>query len=1452
MHLQPHPTRVRHWLALLVSLFLTAHLASALPTISEFSATGGLEDEEGIDNDWIEIYNPDSVPVSLAGHYLTDDAENLTKWMFPEVTLDPDSYLVVFASNVNRIDPAGTLHTNFRLSSAGEFLALVAPDGETPLKQFAPGFPEQRATISYGTGSIGSSTRETIIPVGADAKWHVPSEEVEGWTDAIFDDAAWQSGKTGIGFGYDELTGEGGNAQELMKGNNASLYVRIPFELPQPQAVIAMSMKLKYEDGFVAYLNGNPVADDRAPAADEIAFDSKATESRSDSLAEEYENFEIRFDGKLVQGTNVLAFQVMNTSAGGSDLLLLPELTVEFRDLDAPIGDGFFIEPTPGKTNSVGSGNPPAPVGFSITSQTFTDPVTVELSTSDPDAVIRYTTDGSIPVDTVADPSPEYTGPLVFDDTVQLRTRAFSPGKLAGPVRSEAFIKLSEDFADFTSQLPIIIMDNFGKGNPSRDRMFFTLIFEPKGPENRASVRNMPDLVTRSRARQRGSSTGGWPKWGLNFEAWDEFDNDKPIAPLGMPADSDWVFNTRYEFDRALMRNPFMYRLSNQIGQYAPRNKFVEMFINTDGEDVDNESRRRSDYIGVYCVMEKISRGKDRVNVSRLDRTDSEEPEVTGGYMFKVDRLDPGDRGIRGIRDASNSVGWIYPKERVNRVQVVTDEQQDYLVGFFNEFVAAAKADDFINPDTGKHYSEYIDVTSWLNEHILRGLSKDPDAFRLSTYLHKPRGGKIHYGPLWDFDRTMGCDTDGRAVNPERWDGGTAWWTYAWWRELVWEPGRRRANRGDPDFMQAYVDQYQKLRLNQMSVENMDAIIDGMAAEIGKDAADRNFARWPEKRPNGGRFDGGLDGWEGEVAHLKGWLKARVEWWDTLFADRPKLSIPEGVVADQTQLAMIADAGPVYYTLDGSDPRAPGGGVAEGAIQFPGGRVDTTILEENATARYLVPTDGSLGNAWNGLAFDAAAWTEATTGLGFETNGGTLEEKISTNISDVMKGVNASVFVRIDFMIENEVTNVNSMTLKMQYDDGFVAYINGTEVARANAPDTLEWNSEATSSHTDSKAIVFEEFEVENPKDFLVKGRNVLAIQAMNTSVGGSDMLIQAGMDINQTLVAQPLVLDKSVVVTARTQTDELWSSPVVQTYIVGGTVPASADNLVVSEFMHSPPFANVEEDATGFSAGAFEFLEVTNISSSVVDLTDVRFTDGISFEFVGSAITFLLPGQRAVVVRNAEAFEMRYGPAAMARVAGEFAEDTALRGTGERITMTALGGTIIKDFLYEVVDPWPVASSPEDRFSLVLVDPSSNPNHENGANWMKSTEPLGTPGTGAAIDPSDPSEDKDGDGLSAFLEFALGSTDDDPNSGRSLIGVGSGGVGPTFSYQKNLSAADVVFALETSTDLITWINADDQFELVSETDNGDGTARVSVKWKGDAPPAGGDVYIRLKATGSQ
>jgi len=125
--------------------------------ISEFMAknTFTLADEDGVYSDWIEIHNAGNSTINLNNWSLTDNPAQLTKWRFPATNIAAGQFLVVWASDKNRRVPGAPLHTNFKMSDEGEYLALVQPDGVTIATEFAPTFPPQLPDVSFGLPSVG-------------------------------------------------------------------------------------------------------------------------------------------------------------------------------------------------------------------------------------------------------------------------------------------------------------------------------------------------------------------------------------------------------------------------------------------------------------------------------------------------------------------------------------------------------------------------------------------------------------------------------------------------------------------------------------------------------------------------------------------------------------------------------------------------------------------------------------------------------------------------------------------------------------------------------------------------------------------------------------------------------------------------------------------------------------------------------------------------------------------------------------------------------------------------------------------------------------------------------------------------------------------------------------------------------------------------------------------------
>lgn len=192
-----------------VLAFALSSVASAAPVISEFMASNTSTLKDGHENreDWIEIWNPDPVPVNLQGWRLTDAVGNSSKFVFPSKVLPAGARMVVFASNRGNstganthVDPLGFLHTNFALAKSGEYLALISPGGVVSTA-FAPNFPAQIDDVSYGQPAANEELVNQATPV----RYKVPTTAADdtaspNWRAANFSDTSWTAGAGGVGF----------------------------------------------------------------------------------------------------------------------------------------------------------------------------------------------------------------------------------------------------------------------------------------------------------------------------------------------------------------------------------------------------------------------------------------------------------------------------------------------------------------------------------------------------------------------------------------------------------------------------------------------------------------------------------------------------------------------------------------------------------------------------------------------------------------------------------------------------------------------------------------------------------------------------------------------------------------------------------------------------------------------------------------------------------------------------------------------------------------------------------------------------------------------------------------------------------------------------------------------------------------------------------------------------
>jgi CotH kinase protein/Chitobiase/beta-hexosaminidase C-terminal domain/Lamin Tail Domain len=637
------------------------------------------------------------------------------------------------------------------------------------------------------------------------------------------------------------------------------------------------------------------------------------------------------------------------------------------RDSLDPTFTGYFQTPTPGGANSTrGSSIVDAPV-FLLASGMYTnESLTVEIS-GPTNAVIRYTLNGNVPTNG----SPAYTGPITLTGNTLIKARAFSPniGEFPSPVAAGSYLLLDSSVREFNSNLPLILLNTPVAipqyVNPSLPRAPASCyVIEPQA--GRTSIRGLPQVVELAGLEIFGQTAAGFPKKPYRVELQDVNGNDKKVSILGMPAEADWRLINPYT-DKCLMNNFLAYELFEQMGHYQMRRHFVEVFVHSGSGRVTS-----NDYSGIMLITEILEQGPNRVNIDKLAPTDTTEPRISGGYIFKKDKDSPGDLNFQTT--GAGGFGGQALKIHEPKPREITTNQLRWLTNYLGLMEKALYATTWQTATGTNHYSYYLDVDSFVDQFMIVEFTKQIDGYRLSTFWQKDRNGKIKPEPIFDWDRGLG--------NANFLDGGnfSGWYyTQLGFADHPWASRLIRGNIGangigDPDFCQKIADRWSVLRTNVFSGARILGRVDAIAAELNE-AATRDFVKFPRlgtyvwPNPQTPPFD--MDyvtptTYAGIIAQFKKWLNGRYMWMDAQFIVPPVFSGPGGLVDPGTSISLSGApaGGSIYYTLDGSDPRASGGGVAPGAILYAG---PITI---NANVEIIARAKGTNGwqQTWSGPA----------------------------------------------------------------------------------------------------------------------------------------------------------------------------------------------------------------------------------------------------------------------------------------------------------------------------------------------------------------------------------------------------------------------------------------------------------------------------------------------------
>ena len=425
---------------------------------------------------------------------------------------------------------------------------------------------------------------------------------------------------------------------------------------------------------------------------------------------------------------------------------------------------------------------------------------------------------------------------------------------------------------EFTSSnLPIVIIETGGKAINSESKLTATMKIIDNGSGRRNKVTDKPNGYDgKIGIKLRGNSSLYFEQKRFTIETRDNDGKALNAELLGMPADNDWVLLAPYN-DISMMRDPFAFDLWNEMGHWAPRNRYCEVVI--DGN-----------YVGVYILCEKIKRGENRLDIAKLKPTDNSGIDLTGGYIVRIDPVEgnepyftsdvpgitsmggggfgggfPGGMGGfgGGFGGGFNTVTWTYYYPKSDKI---TEEQQKYISDYIKTVEKVIQSDIFADPDEG--YAKYISVQSFVDYFIHTELSLNADGLKRSAYFYKKKqnpdgtGGKLHAGTVWDYNLAYGNCNFCNANKIDAWvyEGGETNPTPAMWKRLT----------EDPAFMDKVKARWKELRKGVLSIENINRYIDSHASQLAE-AQERQYSKYSDllvpksqgAQGNRGGFGGG-------------------------------------------------------------------------------------------------------------------------------------------------------------------------------------------------------------------------------------------------------------------------------------------------------------------------------------------------------------------------------------------------------------------------------------------------------------------------------------------------------------------------------------------------------------------------------------------------------------------
>lgn len=1235
-----------------------------------------------------------------------------------------------------------------------------------------------------------------------------------------------------------------------------------------------------------------------------------SSKDRRPTIGELHTNFSLSANGEYLalvspDGTTIL-------SEFGTPISDYPPQkgNISYGFFGDPLQIGFLLTPTPDASNATGNGVSGfvEDTKFDFDRGVYTSAFNLTITTATPGATIRYTTDGSWPSETTGT---IYTGPITVDRAMAVKAMAYRSGYVSTNIDTHTYIIPSSVLAQTSSNVQSVygLPSSWGGQSPYYGMNNNSAANPATHPTMLNDLSTVPSLSIAIDSDDMFGSSGIYSNPGSSGQAWERKTSLELIDPADPTGDGNFQQNcairiqggafrsfglTRKKSFRVLFKSEFgtsneptggagslkfplfgttpgtaqefqtlIFRMESNDGwqwsgaggqpQYA-RDEFGRRTQLALGQPASHGRYLHLYINGVYWGLYNV-----------VERPDSSFAE---SYIEDAVRENwEGQNSGSPINDATNLNNWNAYRSAASAISsagsnAARDAAFLEACGFNPDGTRNNSFPIHCDPTNNADYfitNWYAGNSDWPNKNYYGGISQLSNKNGYKYFMWDSEWSlflrsNTNYNRITDY-RGIAAPNDGLQDSPE-------------YRLRFGDRVHRAFFNGGPLTPAAAQARYEEVTTDHTSILNPEA------------------ARWGDQHGQ----SRSLSDWQNEYNRIvDDWFPVRGDNFLSSLRSAglyPNLTAPTysqhgGSVPDGSGPSIITPTSitQVYYMFGDSDsdptdyehsldPRLVGGGINPAATLVtlggggPGGPSTTFYIQSGDTWKFL--DDGSnQGTAWKEVGFNDASWDSGPSQLGY---GDGDEAKVVGFIdTDPVTGgtqKNATTYFRTTVNIADP-TVFENFTLNYTYDDGVVVYVNGSEVARQNLPLAPAFDQYATGSSGDNAT----DTETLLPSAF-VAGLNTIAVEIHQNGSGSSDISFDLALTGNppgagggDTHSSDPIPITEPGWLFSRSYnpTSGEWSA-LNTAFFTPDTIAAAANNLVISEFNYHPAEPTTPaEIAVSTNRDDYEFLELMNVSTQSIDLTGVRFTEGITFDFAEN--TIVPSGGRLVLVKNLAAFNARYpGLSGSIQIATDVLGETSYGGRlsngGELLTLKDAEDNDIHNFVYDDALPWPLADG--SNFTLVLKSPAQPvPDHGIAANWVSSNASNGAPGSEAEFGfTGNPDDDDDGDGFSALMEYALGTSDSAGGDAANAIGISSAPFlveGDTddylvVSYSRNLYGLNAVtLTPEISDNLIDWSSVPDVV-FVNEVDNGDGTA--SVTYRSSVPIKNQDqAFIRLRAT---